>query len=151
VPGGGFRLPSEAEWEYACRNGSAMPSPLADWSRRAWFRENSLRRKLAPEALVQADSFAPRSVGTREANRWGFHDMQGNVAEWCSSLYRPYLYHATDGRESLDADGLRVVRGGSFADSAELHDPALRHSDRPERRHRWTGLRLARSVPKRER
>lgn len=73
--------------------------------------------------------------------------MQGNVAEWCSSLSRPYLYRADDGRESLTAAGLRVVRGGSYADSPASLDPALRHTERPHRRLRFNGLRLARDVP----
>jgi formylglycine-generating enzyme required for sulfatase activity len=73
--------------------------------------------------------------------------MQGNVWEWCSSLWRPYVYRAADGRESPTQPGLRVLRGGGFADSAALLDPALRHAERPDRRFRWNGLRLARSAP----
>ena len=72
--------------------------------------------------------------------------MQGNVAEWCSSLYRPYLYDPTDGRESPTERGLRVVRGGSYADAADALEPSARHAERPHRRFRWNGLRLARSI-----
>jgi len=86
-------------------------------------------------------------VGTKQPNRWGLYDMQGNVSEWCSTLYRPYLYDPKDGRESLTEPGLRVLRGGGFADAAESLDPAARHAERPQRRYRWNGLRLARSVP----
>jgi formylglycine-generating enzyme required for sulfatase activity len=60
---------------------------------------------------------------------------------------RPYLYAASDGRESLTATGMRVLRGGGFADSAAGLDAALRHAERQQRRMRWNGLRLARSVP----
>lgn len=74
--------------------------------------------------------------------------MQGNVSEWCSRLFRPYLYDATDGRESLTDKGLRVLRGGGFAAAAASLDPALRHAERAHRRLRWNGLRLARSVPR---
>ena len=73
--------------------------------------------------------------------------MRGNIAEWCSSLFQPYLYDADDGRESVSSRGMRVVRGGGFADSATSLDPARRHSERPHRRFRWNGLRLARDVP----
>jgi formylglycine-generating enzyme required for sulfatase activity len=154
VEGGGFRLPSEAEWEYACRCGP-LESGLTSRNRhageelsdRAWYRANSLRQPTPSGTFLQIDAYAPRSVGTRDPNAWGFCDMQGNVSEWCSSLYRPYLFHPSDGRESLTETGMRVVRGGGFANSAAALDPALRHAERPHRRLRWNGLRLARSVP----
>lgn len=127
---GGFRLPTEAEWEFAARAGEP-PSGDA-LARVAWF---------APQAL------APHPAGTKQPNKLGLFDMQGNVWEWCSSLYAPYPYDASDGRESLSAAGLRVLRGGGFADTAGLLDPGMRHGERPQRRLRWNGLRLARSVP----
>lgn len=155
IAGGGFRLPSEAEWEYACRSselasGGASEDPDAahNLERRAWFRGNSLRMPATDDAFVEIDAYAPRPVGTRAPNAWGFYDMLGNVSEWCSSLHRPYLYHASDGRESLTEEGMRVVRGGSFASSAAALDPALRHAERPHRKLRWNGLRLARSIPR---
>jgi formylglycine-generating enzyme required for sulfatase activity len=146
VPGGGFRLPTEAEWEYACRAGS-NPPPADELARFAWFRLNSVQVSGATPALVEIDAFAPRPVGTKEPNAWGLYDMYGNVWEWCSSLFKPYPYDAADGRESLTAEGLRVLRGGGFADYAEELDPAVRHGERPGREHRWNGLRLARSAP----
>jgi len=147
IPGRGFRLPTEAEWEYAARAGSNHPPSEAEFARFAWFRDDSVTATVAASALLQVDAFAPRAVGTKAPNDWGFYDMYGNVWEWCSSLLKPYPYDAADGRESLSAQGLRVLRGGSFADSAETLNPALRHGERPERRYRWNGLRLARSVP----
>jgi len=147
VPGGGFRLPTEAEWEYACRAGASGSGDRATLAQSAWFRENSRRQLSGMDESQQPDSWAPRPVGTTRPNRWGLYDLQGNVWEWCSSLARPYPYDPTDGRESLDSPGLRVLRGGSFADAAELLDPALRHGERPYRRYRWNGLRLARGVP----
>lgn len=131
VPGGGFRLPTEAEWELAARGKqeAAAPPELA-----AWF-------------LANTGGDAPRPVGSKAANRWGLFDLRGNVAEWCSSLLRPYPYEAGDGREDATAPGLRVIRGGSFADSLEAIEAAFRHGERPGRRLRWNGMRLARSVP----
>jgi len=120
VPGGGFRLPTEAEWEYAAQ---------------------------APEQYHHTESAAPKAVGKGKPNRFGFYDMLGNVSEWCSSLYRPYPYSARDGREDPGAPGLRVLRGGGFADLERWVDSSARHSDRSDRRLRWNGFRLARNIP----
>lgn len=105
VPGGGFRLPAEAEWEFAARAAGGS------------------------------------------GNRFGLVNLQGNVWEWCSTAYAPYPYDAGDGREDPSAPGLRVLRGGGFAGSQDLLDPAFRHSERPTRRLRSNGVRIARTVP----
>ena len=123
VDGGGFRLPSEAEWERAARTGGAEPEPAAPSQK------------------------SPRPVGQGRVDNLGLHDMLGNVWEWCSSLSRPYPFDATDGRESVSEPGLRILRGGGFGDPADLLNPALRHAERPNRRQPWNGLRLARDVP----
>jgi formylglycine-generating enzyme required for sulfatase activity len=133
--GGALRLPTEAEWERAARLGG--DGALAE---RAWYRENT---GAAGPGFKEMGAYAPREVGKKRANAGGFFDLAGNVAEWCSSLLRPYPYDARDGREGADP-GLRVVRGGAFADSAEYLDAGFRHSERPGRRSAWTGLRLAR-------
>jgi formylglycine-generating enzyme required for sulfatase activity len=147
VPGGGFRLPTEAEWEYACRAGADAPPGRLMLGQLAWFRENSSRQPPGGDPSQGPEAWSPRPVGTKKPNAWGLYDMQGNVSEWCSSLDRPYPYDPRDGREALDGPGLRVLRGGNFADAAEGLDPALRHSERPQRRYRWNGVRLARSAP----
>jgi len=121
VPGSGFRLPTEAEWEFAARAGGGTP-----------------------EAAVPQE---PRQMGNQEPNALGLFGLMGSVWEWSSSLYRPYPYVALDGREELDAPGLRVLRGGGYAEWKDWLDPAARHSERPNRRLRGNGMRLARSVP----
>ena len=138
IPGGGFRLPTEAEWEFVARAGKNT-RPTVEM---AWYRDNSaVNGKSSPNWTQQA----PGTVGTKAANSLNFFDMQGNVWEWCSTLYRPYVYDASDGREDPRLDGLRVLRGGGYADGEDLLDPAIRQSERPDRRFRWNGLRLARN------
>ncbi len=139
VAGGGFRLPTEAEWEFAARAGE--PGFAWDLARVAWFNQ-------LPGSVYGPDrGAAPVPVGSKQPDRLGLFDIQGNVWEWCSSLYLPYPYDSSDGRESLTAPGLRVLRGGGYADSAEYLDPAFRHGERPQRRLPWNGLRIARTVP----
>lgn len=148
IAGGGFRLPTEAEWEYACRAGSEASFDPASVEQIAWFGANSAKPLKDPDTFRSITAFAPHPVGRKTPNAWGLYDMRGNVWEWCSSLWRPYVFDATDGRESPSAEGMRVLRGGGFADPAESLHPAFRHRDRPNRRYQWNGLRLARSVPK---
>ncbi|RUM09089.1 formylglycine-generating enzyme family protein [Rhizobium fabae] len=86
----GFRLPSEAEWEFACRAGTKGPryGPIADI---AWYGENS--------------EGGSKAVGTKRPNDWGLHDMLGNVWEWCEDVYDPAVYGT-----------YRIFRGGGWAD-----------------------------------
>ena len=121
VAGGGFRLPTEAEWEYAARAGGE-----------------------SGEAFGLP---APRPVEQGKPNRQGLFDLAGNVREWCSSRLVPYPYSASDGRETPAESGLRVLRGGAFIEPPGWYDPAARHGERPNRRLIWNGLRLARSIP----
>jgi formylglycine-generating enzyme required for sulfatase activity len=89
-------LPTEAQWEYACRAGTAT-APV-----------------LAAKAAGKQPALTPCGAGT--PNAWGLCDMQGNVAEWTRSLYQPYPFVEGDGRNDSAVDGMRVIRGGSFLD-----------------------------------
>jgi formylglycine-generating enzyme required for sulfatase activity len=138
VPGGGFRLPTEAEWEFVARYGGQTAETAP-----AWSRENS---QCHDAKWPDFTDLAPHPVGSKPPNPLGFYDMRGNVWEWCSSLFQPYPFDLRDGREDQRAEGLHVLRGGSYADSEDMLHPALRHADRPMRRFRWNGFRLARQV-----
>lgn len=106
--GWGYRLPTEAEWEYACRAGTntmySFGKDAAALNEYAWYRDN-------------ADG-KPQPVGRKRANPWGFFDLHGNVWEWCLSKRRRYPYAFDDGREELAGDAGRILRGGSWARSA---------------------------------
>jgi eukaryotic-like serine/threonine-protein kinase len=114
--GPGYRLPAEAEWEYACRAGSASAYHFGDdpglLPQHAWFQENS------------RDSIQP--VGSWPANAFGLHDMHGNVWEWCWDWYGPYDPAACVNPIGPARGSARVLRGGSWSDPA----PSLRSSAR---------------------
>ena len=123
----GFTLPTEAQWEYACRAGSAAPlwygRPDVDFAAFANLADKNLRASshgCIPDwkpAMESVDDgyrvSAP--VGSFKPNAWGLHDMHGNVAEWTRSVYRPYPYK-DDGRNALKGTSKRTVRGGSWFD-----------------------------------
>lgn len=107
--GATYRLPSEAEWEYACRAGETDPAPASALDAVAWYAPN-------------ADG-AAHAVGSKRPNAWGLFDTLGNVAEWTLDAYGPYprAAEATDPAGPA-AGSTRVVRGGSWRGFA----PALR-------------------------
>ncbi|MBI2949006.1 MAG: SUMF1/EgtB/PvdO family nonheme iron enzyme [Verrucomicrobia bacterium] len=125
-------LPTEAQWEYACRAGTATPLFYGgldtDFSPFANLGDSNLRklaaegwRPKAPDLVPRDDRFDDRALVTVEAGRyrpnaWGLHDMHGNAAEWTRTVYRPYPYRTGDGRDAIADEGLKVVRGGSWRD-----------------------------------
>jgi sulfatase modifying factor 1 len=115
----GYRLPTEAEWEYACRAGSEGPryGPLEEI---AWYRGNSGGRS--------------HEVGGKRPNAWGFHDMLGNVWDWCWDFYDPEVYGA-----------YRVLRGGGWFDEHWSCRAGVRRRSHPTFRVDDVGFRVARS------
>lgn len=130
-----FRLPTEAEWEYACRAGGdtvyCSGDGLSDLGRCGWYEGNSEGRH--------------HPVGEKEPNVWGLYDMHGNVYEWCQDYYRnSYTGRAGDGAawEQPDENGNRVRRGGSYQQPPKNCRSAFRGTGKPESRRGDVGLRL---------
>ncbi|GAA3206316.1 formylglycine-generating enzyme family protein [Actinocorallia longicatena] len=116
---GGYRLPTEAEWEHACRAGTSGVR-YGDLDAIAWYRGNS--------------GGEVHDAGTREPNAWGLHDMIGNVWEWCWDLYDPKVYGP-----------YRVFRGGGAHDRSWSCQASARRKSHPTFRIDDLGFRVARS------
>jgi formylglycine-generating enzyme required for sulfatase activity len=139
----GYRLPTEAEWEYAVRAGTTAHwvcgDDASELGRYAWFSENS-QGKLHP-------------VGEKQPNAWGLYDMAGNVWEWCWDWYGRYFVDKTT--ENVDKmtnstgsenDKYRVLRGGSFRVEAWNLRSAFRRRALPASRRDGVGFRVVRGA-----
>lgn len=133
-----IRLPTEAEWEYACRSGEkaaySFGSDGARLAEYAWFVANTSGK---------GEPFAHR-VGTRKPNARGLHDMHGNVLEWCSDWYLPELLGGAHPRGPAEGD-MRVARGGSWGSNPSDCRSAARFRVDPAERNEYLGFRVVRS------
>jgi len=138
--GGRFSLPTEAQWEWACRAGTDTPlfygGPDADFSAQAnvadaklvefasdvWDNNKPLKNPTRFDEWFPKDSryndgaLLTVAPGRYRPNPWGLFDMHGNAAEWTRTTYRPYPYDPGDGRDDPACEGRKVVRGGSWRD-----------------------------------
>jgi formylglycine-generating enzyme required for sulfatase activity len=150
----GYRLPTDAEWEYAYRAGSSTafyPSPGNDGS-----IKNLVPLSCDPDENLDQiawhcgnDSGSPAPVGGKEANAWGLVDMAGNVEEWCADGYIADLGSSDESDPFNEATTLtnQVTRGGSWILVPKLARAAFRNHYVPYTRYSGVGFRLARSFP----
>ena len=135
----GLRLPSESEWEYACRAGTSTAyyngNTPEDLARVGWYIKN-------------AEGHA-HPVGEKEPNSFGLYDMLGNVWEWVEDeWFGKYIRAPLDGRPNVGAKKrwYRVIRGGSWSYESEDCRSASRFRQKPDARYFSLGFRLAKSV-----
>jgi len=132
-----FRLPSEAEWEYAARAGSQARFPSGD-----------SESKLNDDLWYLPNSQAMNPVGTKNPNKFGLHDMGGNAFQWTQDCWNPsYADAPTNGKPMLAGNcaDARVIRGGAWNKVAKNVRPASRFEQNPEVGSAYLGFRVARS------
>jgi formylglycine-generating enzyme required for sulfatase activity len=161
-----FSLPTEAQWEYACRSGTATPFFFgdrdADFSKFANLADAKLSEFASNPYTVDRplanptkyDDWIPKDSrfhdgalltvepGRYQPNAWGLWDLHGNVAEWTRTAYRPYPYRTDDGRDSGLPDESKVVRGGSWRDEPKRATSGFRLSYLPWQRVYNVGFRV---------
>ena len=132
LTGKNFRLPTEAEWEYAARGGNKSKgykySGSNDADAVAWYYDNS-GSKTHP-------------VATKQSNELGLYDMSGNVWEWCQDCYGKYSSHSQSNPKGANTGSIRVLRGGSWFFKARSARVSNRFSFTPDYRNSNDGLRL---------
>ena len=130
-----YRLPTEAEWEYACRAGTTTEYSFGDSASElgayAWYDENSGK--------------TTHPVGGKQANPWGLYDMHGNVWEWCQDWYGDYPSGSVTDPTGAVSGSSRVLRGGSWFNNSDYCLSANRYWSSPDSRFIILGFRVLRS------
>jgi len=137
------RLPTEAEWEYACRAGTTTEYSFGDAisAEQANFRPEGM----SEEEMRAKNRAGTTPVGTFPANAWGLYDMHGNVSEWCADWYGEYPAEAVTDPQGPEEGPGRVIRSGAFnSDLWELRSTLRQWNTKPDdSRHSTLGFRIA--------
>jgi len=136
----GCRLPTEAEWEYACRAGTTTPFNTGNNVTTAQANYNGEK----PYGNRVKGEFRQKTMppGSFSANAYGLHDMHGNVWEWCSDWYGDYSIGAHTNPEGASSGSDRVLRGGGWGSTARKCRSAARGHYNPDNRYDDVGIRL---------
>ena len=147
---GTYRLPTEAEWEYAARAGSTT---VFSWGNaidcdKAMYGNNRLKHDVCQLYIktLRLDLDQPAPVKSYEPNAWGLYDMHGNVWEWVSDWYGKYSKNPATDPRGQDSGMMRIRRGGSWFKYGYSCRSANRSSGHPATRFRTTGFRVVREV-----
>lgn len=143
VPGGGFRLPTEAEWEYGCRAGTTTPFSFG----KCLSTDQANYDGQKPLPVCAKGEFRNGSVPVAgfSPNAWGLHDMHGNVWEWCQDAYsgKAYRKHKSSNPVTMGEGPHRVYRGGGWRSYAKTCRSAIRSGYPPSDSYRYLGFRLS--------
>ncbi|MDA7878546.1 formylglycine-generating enzyme family protein, partial [bacterium] len=127
-----YRLPTEAEWEYACRAGTTTMYSFGDdeseLKQYGWFFDN-------PDSKTHP-------VGSKQPNAWGLYDMHGNVEEWCQDRCGDYPRGSVTDPSGGTSGSVRMIRGGSWCRTAKGCRSAKRYGSRPSARYYGSGFRV---------
>jgi len=137
-----YSLPTEAQWEYACRAGTTGPIYGSATDTIAWYGGNSFKGYIG-KGFGKSPVTGSRNVGGKLPNQWGMYDMLGNLWEWCYDWYGPY-----PGGNLTDPTGpatgiYKVNRGGSFGSGINDERSANRATNPPNEDSAWRGFRIA--------
>ena len=138
-----YRLPTEAEWEYAARAGT-KGDDSKDLGLTAWYWANSGDKPLTGDydfEKLKAVDGRPHPVGTKRANAWGLYDMLGNVSEWCQDNSGDYLSGTVTDPTGPEQAQFRTIRGGGWGNRATYVRPSSRNSSRSNYRRSHIGFR----------
>jgi formylglycine-generating enzyme required for sulfatase activity len=134
-----FTLPTEAQWEYACRAGTTTPFHFGATIKQTQVNHHGgYPHGKGAKGLYREKTIR---VGSLPANPWGLHEMHGNVSEWCADWFGDSLPGGTD-PTGPSAGSLRVYRGGGWGNSADACGSAYRNRDEPSLRDSFVGFRV---------
>ena len=133
----GYRLPTAAQWEYACRAGTTAP----------WYCGENSDDLVEYGWIINNSGSKTHEVGLKKPNAWGLYDMHGNVFEWCWDWYGPYPTEAQTNPVGASSGSHRVTRGGGWNGSAQVVRSAYRGYPSPYNRGNFLGFRVLRPAP----